>query len=281
MTRSVVWMNGAVREDGDARVQWSDRGFTVGHGVFETIELRDGHPFALRRHLERLHRSADLLRITLPPPATLRTAVQAVAAAWGPEPGRLRITVSSGDGLGGPVSDGEIPTVTVSAVPLTLRTAPTRVITVPFTRNEHGATVGAKTTSYAENVLALQMAHEAGASEAIFANTAGLLCEGAGSNVFVVDGDRLCTPPTSSGCLEGVTRALLLDALERHGVAVAETDLPLAALAGSSEAFLVSTSRHVQPISHVDDRALTACPGPFTLLAAEAWRADYADAVDP
>ena len=281
MTRSVVWMNGAITDDAQARVHWNDRGFTVGHGVFETVELRRGHPFALRRHLDRLTRSAALLRIPLPVTDTLRTAVDEVAAAWGVEPGRLRITVSSGNGLGGPLSGPERPTVTVSAVSLTLRTAPTRVITVPFTRNEHGATVGAKTTSYAENVLALHMANEAGASEAIFANTAGLLCEGAGSNVFVVDSGRLCTPPASSGCLEGVTRALLLEALERHGVAAVETDLPLTALADSTEAFLVSTSRHVQPISHVDGQQLDTCPGPFTVLAADLWHADYAEAVDP
>ena len=274
-------MNGAITDHARARVHWNDRGFTVGHGVFETIELRRGQPFALTRHLDRLTRSAALLRIPLPVADALRTAVDEVAAAWGPEPGRLRITVSSGDGIGGPLSDGERPTVTVSAVSLTLRTAPTRVITVPFTRNEHGATVGAKTTSYAENVLALQMANEAGASEAIFANTAGLLCEGAGSNSFVENGGRLCTPPASAGCLEGVTRALLLEALERHGVAAVETDLPLTALADSTEAFLVSTSRHVQPISHVDGRPLDTCPGTLTRLAAEAWHADYAEAVDP
>ena len=82
----------------------------------------------------------------------------------------------------------------------------TTVTTVPWTRNENGATAGLKTTSYAENVIALAHAAERGGTEAIFANTAGHLCEGTGSNVFYVVDGELRTPTLASGCLAGVTR---------------------------------------------------------------------------
>ena len=77
---------------------------------------------------------------------------------------------------------------------------------MPFRRNEFSAVAGLKTTSYAENALALAKAEELDADEAIFANTAGMLCEGTGSNVFVVLDGEVLTPPLSSGCLAGITR---------------------------------------------------------------------------
>ena len=81
---------------------------------------------------------------------------------------------------------------------------------VPWRRNQHGALTGVKTTSYAENVVALAAARAAGVGEALLANTAGELCEGTGTNVFCVLDGVPCTPPLSSGCLAGVTRALVL-----------------------------------------------------------------------
>ena len=82
---------------------------------------------------------------------------------------------------------------------------------VPWVRNERSAVAGLKTTSYAENVVALAYAKERGAIEAVFANTRGELCEGTGSNVFVVRDGVVWTPPLDSGCLAGITRALAVE----------------------------------------------------------------------
>ena len=128
-----------------------------------------------------------------------------------------------------------------------------------------------KTISYGENVVALAYARQRGAGEAIFANLAGNLCEGTGTNVFLAIGSRLVTPPLSSGCLAGVTRDLLLELLD-----VVEDDLPLSALASSGEAFLSSSTREVQPISAVDGRSLPCdVRGGFTETA----RARFAELV--
>ena len=148
--------------------------------------------------------------------------------------------------------------------------------TVPWPRNERGALSGLKTTSYGENVRALAYAAERGGSEAIFGNTAGNLCEGAGTNVFVVAGGRLVTPPLSAGCLAGVTRALVI---EWSGAV--EQDLPLPALAEADEAFLTGTTRDVQPIRFVDGQALPAAPGPVTAKAAEVFAMRAAESSDP
>ncbi len=279
--RTVLWIDGGPADPATASIPWSDHGLTVGDGAFETIELRDGEPFALTRHLERLARSCELLRFAPPPSEDLRRAVAAVAGEWGDEPGRLRVTVTTGAGPMGSDRGGAPLTLIVSATALTLQTEPTAVLTVPFTRNERGALAGVKSTSYAENVVALKMAKEQGCSEAIFANTAGHLCEGTGSNVVVALDGRLVTPPLSSGCLAGVTRSLLLEALAERGTPVVEADVPIERWPGVDEAFLVSTTRHVQPISHVDGRALPSCPGVLTLAAAEAWAALREGPSDP
>ncbi|MDQ2650826.1 MAG: aminotransferase class IV, partial [Actinomycetota bacterium] len=149
----------------------------------------------------------------------------------------------------------------------------TAVVTVPWTRNERSAVAGIKTTSYAENVRALARAHERGASEALFANTVGQLCEGTGSNVFVVVDGTVLTPPLSSGCLAGVTRALVLECHD-----VTEQDLPLDVLRTADEVFLTSTGRDVQAVHQIDDRALD--PGPITAEAAAAF-AELATDLDP
>ncbi len=279
--RTVLWCDGALVDPEVASVRWSDHGLTVGDGVFETIELRRGSPFALSRHLDRLERSCAGLRFAPPSRSDVTTAVDAVAREWGTDGGRLRITVTTGVGPMGSERGGSGPTLIVSASPMTVQTDPTEVLTVPFTRNENGALAGLKTTSYAENVVALQMAKEQGASEAIFGNTAGHLCEGTGSNVFVARDGVLVTPPLDSGCLAGVTRALLLEALAAAGSPAIEADVTVAEWPEVDEAFLVSTGRHVQPVSHVDGRPLAACPGPLTAAAARVWADAFADDLDP
>jgi branched-chain amino acid aminotransferase len=139
------------------------------------------------------------------------------------------------------------------------------VVVAPWPRNERSPLAGVKSTSYAENVLALAAAQRDGADEAVFANTAGNLCEGTGTNVFVAVAGRLVTPPLSAGCLAGVTREIVCELVD-----VEVRDLPIDALRSATEAFLTSTSRRVQPIARVDGRVLTACPGPLTTAAAEA-----------
>jgi len=141
----------------------------------------------------------------------------------------------------------------------------TAVATVPWPRNERGALAGLKTTSYGENVVALARAASRGASEAIFANLAGNLCEGTGSNVFYVVDGQLRTPTLDSGCLAGITRALVL---EWYGGV--EVDEPIEVVERASEVFLASTTRDVQGVSRWDDRELPA-PGPVTQEVRGVW----------
>ncbi|MFJ8666781.1 aminotransferase class IV [Streptomyces sp. NPDC093600] len=257
-----LWVNGGLYDAAEARVSVLDHGLTVGDGVFETVKAERGETFALTLHLERLTRSARGLGLPDPDLDEIRRACAAVLEANPMELGRLRITYTGGiSPLGS--ERGDAGTGLVVALGETgRRPDATAVVTVPWTRNERSALTGLKTTSYAENVVALARAREQGASEALFANTVGRLCEGTGSNVFVVLDGRIHTPPVSSGCLAGITRAL---AVEWTGAE--ETDLPLDVLDSAEEIFLTSTLRDIQAVHRVDGRELPGAPGPVTAKA--------------
>ncbi len=270
-----VWLNGALVAEADARISPFDHGLLVGDGVFETLRVIDGVPFAVRRHLDRLAASAAGLGLTAPPADELVKAMQEVVDA-NDGVGRLRVTLTAGPGPLGSGRGGSAPTVLVTGGAPAQWEPSTAVVVAPWPRNERGALAGLKTISYADNVRALAWAHERDASEALLANLAGNLCEGTGTNVFVALDGALLTPPLSAGCLAGVTRALLVEL----GVG-REAEVPMGALADAEEMFLASSTRDVHPISHVDGRPLPRCPGPLTTAAAAAFADLVARDLDP
>lgn len=273
----IVWVNGALAETpAEAVVSAADHGLTTGDGVFETMKIVDGRPFAVTKHLERLVRSATGLGLPAPDPTQLEDAIATVVKADPEIPfGRLRITYTGGVS---PLSSDRGttgPTLVVASQAIQ-RPAPTSVIvTVPWVRNERSAVAGLKTTSYAENVRALAYAKERGASEAIFANTVGNLCEGTGSNIFCVFDGELITPTLESGALAGVTRGLVL-----AWFGAVERDIPIERLAEADEIFLTSTTRDVQAIHRCDDRVLAA-PGEVTATVADVFSTRSAEDLDP
>ncbi|MFT4081110.1 MAG: aminotransferase class IV [Nocardioides sp.] len=262
-----AWIDGRLLTDPTEPVfPVNDHGVIVGDGIFETLKVVDGHPFALDRHLARLAASARGLGLPTPDEQALRRGVAEVLGVERVPLARLRITLTSGAGPFGSARGPQPPTMVVATEAVAPTATTTSVVTVPWRRNEFGALRGLKTTSYAENVLALAEARRRGATEAILGNTQGQLCEGTGSNIFYVLDGELCTPTLDSGCLAGITRALVL---EWYGGR--EVDAPLTEVAaGASEAFLVSTLRDVQAITRWDERVLPH--GLVTVEARRAWR---------
>lgn len=277
-----VWLDGALVPAEAARVSVFDHGLTVGDGVFETTKVVRGRPFALTRHLTRLGTNAHALGLAVPDPDEVRAAVeQVVAQLREVDLGRVRITVTGGPAPLGSGRGQALPTLIVAAAAMSPWPAAESVLLVPWRRNQHSAVAGVKTTSYAENVVALAAARAAGAGEALFANTAGELCEGTGTNVFCVSGGVARTPPLSSGCLAGVTRALVLAWCPD----VREDVLTLRDLAEADEVFLTSSTRDVHGVHSVDGRpaggTAAPVPGPVTTRIAAAFAAAAALDDDP
>jgi branched-chain amino acid aminotransferase len=258
-----TWVNGRLTDADAAMVSVFDHGLTVGDGVFETVKVVDGVPFALGRHIDRLGRSAAGLGLAQPDAAEVRAATQAVVAQAPVGLHRLRITYTGGVSPLGSERGDAGPTLIVAITPASPPAESTAVGLVPWPRNEKGALAGLKTTSYGENVKALAYAARLGGTEAVFADTQERLCEGTGSNIFVVVDGELLTPTLDTGCLAGITRALVLEWTEAK-----EVDAPLEVLQRADEIFLTSSIRDVQAVSAVmrdtGSRTLGPVPGPVT-----------------
>lgn len=276
-----IWINGRVVATTDARISPFDHGFIVGDGVFETLVARNGRPFTPTRHWQRLVSSCEAMGISPPSFATCTQAMRAVMQANDLADARVRITVTSGDGPLGSDRGDSSPTITVIATPLKPWQPTESVVIVPWVRNERGALAGVKSISYAENVRALAQAHSQGAGEAILANTRDELCEGTGTNIFIVAGDRVQTPPLSSGCLAGVTRGLTLEACKAAGIVVEEIAMPISILNSCDEAFLTSSTRDVHPLARIGQRAMPGVAGAVTQRVAQAFRDYVAGRDDP
>ncbi len=278
MTR--YWVNDALVDAEHATVSVLDHGLTVGDGVFETVLVRDGSAFAITRHLDRLQRSLAGLGISGPDPTLIRHAVDTVVSDSGVSTdfSRLRITVTSGAGPFGSERGDVAPTLVVTMTASAPWPSTTSLATVPWTRNERSAIAGLKTTSYAENAIALALAKRRGASEAVLADTQGRLSECTGSNVFVVVAGEVFTPSLDTGCLAGVTRDLVLE----WGGTVApmhEGHLPYDVLFTADEVFITSSTRDVHPVVGVDDLEMSA--GPITARLAEIFAAQARESTDP
>jgi branched-chain amino acid aminotransferase len=285
----VIWAEGRLVGSDEAALSAVDHGITVGDGVFETCTVFDGRVFALTRHLARLTRSARGLGLEAPDEDKVREGVAAVLDATvreaGSFDGRLRITVTAGVG---PLGSGRVPgaqTVVVAAQDGAMASE-SHSARSPWPRNERSPIAGLKTTSYAENVVALADAKAKGADESILANTVGALCEGTGSNVFVERGGELLTPPLESGCLAGITRALVLEWGADAGLPVREAgvdELPFTVLddvvAGTAQLALTSSGRNVQPVTTLDGAPVAA--GEITLAVREVFEKLCRERLDP
>jgi len=276
-----TWINGRIVSTAEAHISPFDHGFLVGDGVFETLVARHGKPFTPTRHWRRLVASCQAMNIVPPEFETYVNAMLATMQANDLTDARIRVTLTSGDGPLG--SDrGEAPaTMIVATTPLKPWPPTDTVMTVPWTRNERSALAGIKSTSYGDNVRALALAHGEGAGEAIFTNTRDELCEGTGTNIFIVSAGVVKTPPLSSGCLAGITRGLVLEACAAAGIAVEEVTLPIEALHSCEEAFLTSSTRDVHPLARIDQRSMPGVSGVVTQRVAQAFQDFVAGRDDP
>ncbi len=274
----VAWIDGSIVADDQACIPIVDHGLVVGDGAFETLVVVEGRAFAIRRHLERLERTAVGMGLPVPNLDALREGIETVVATNGYQRAKVRVTYTAGDGELGSGRNGGPPRAIVAEAPIELEPASCAVELAPWPRNERGVLAGLKTTSYAENVIALAWARSRGASEVLFGNLAGNLCEGSGSNVFVVRDGEVLTPPLAAGPLAGVTRALLL---ERFGVR--ERDIPIADLGDEriTEVFVTSTLRFVQGVERLGDRRFPDAPGPVTRELQREFAALVASELDP
>jgi branched-chain amino acid aminotransferase len=271
--RPMVWVNGE-RVAGDvASISALDRGFTLADGIFETMLLRGGAIFRGERHLDRLRDGASVLRIEFPVGVDgwLAEAAYDAAEVSGLEQAAIRLMVSRGaDAHGLAPREEATPTVVIAvsalpAFPAAIYEHGLAALTAGARRDERAITAGVKTLAYTETIAAIARAHDAGADEALFLDGAGPVSEASASNIFMVSGGALITPPLTCGVLPGITRAAIVELAPAMGIEVVERPVEPRELAGADEAFLTSSLRGVAPLVRLDGGAIgTGAVGPVT-----------------
>jgi branched-chain amino acid aminotransferase len=260
-----VWLNGRIVRGEDAAVSVFDRGARDGGGLFETLRVYGGRPFAWERHMERLVLSAAELGFPVPPsPSRLRDAVGEVLEACALSDAVVRITVTRGVAGGRPVRTG----AWVEAEPVGGRLwsgarqrdpgdggplGGRAVLSLtPFTPGFLGRH---KTTSRLAWDLAREEARAAGADEVLLLSPEGEVLEGSASNVFVVrSGGDIFTPPLEANVLPGITRAVVLELCRPLGIILHEAPVPLEMLRWASEVFVTNSVQELLPLREVAGR---------------------------
>jgi len=279
-------VNGHILPAEEARVSVLDNGFTFGDSVYEVLRTFGGRPFETERHLRRLRASAGRLGIAIPTPdAGLVAQVRALLDRAGNAESYVRIVVTRGVGDSSYDFDAVVgPTIVMIAkdlppYPERHYTEGIRVAVVGTRRNHPRALDPAiKSSNLLNNILAVREARARGADEPVLLTLDGLLAEGASTNLFVVKGGTLRTPPLETGILAGITREVVCELAPTLGIPLREDPLGLEDLMGADEAFLTSTTRDVVPVREVDETPVgTGAPGPLTRRLMEAFR-EYAPA---
>jgi branched-chain amino acid aminotransferase len=270
---SYASVNGRILPAAEASVSVLDNGFAFGDSVYETLRTYAGRPFALARHLARLRASAARLAFAIPQgDAEIAEGLAELLRAAGNEESYLRLIVSRGVGdLSYRFERVQGPTLVAVVKPLepipeAQRRDGVALALVSVRRNHPLALDPAiKSSNLLNNVLATREAQARGALEALLLNAEGHLAEGAGSNVFVVRGGVVRTPPLDEGLLAGITRALVIETAERLAIPLREEPLLEADVRSAEELFVTSTLKEVLPGVRLDGAAIgDGRPGPIT-----------------
>lgn len=259
---SLASLDGEILPAGETFIPATDEGLLRGDGVFEVIRVYDGRPFAFEEHLTRLERSATNLRLAVDLEAVRAEAHRLLARAGaGPDHESLRIVLTRG---------GRRLLLTEPLAPM-----PERVRLTAVTYSPTRILDGVKSLSYAANMLASRLARERGFDEALLVTPHGRVLEAPTSSIFWVSGGEILTPPLEDHILASITRAHVIELTGAREQVCTLDDLD-----GAEEAFLASTTREVQPIGAVDEKAF-ATVGPRTQAAAEALRVRIESLLDP
>ncbi len=269
-----VYINGKLYDKEDARVSVFDHGLLYGDGVFEGIRSYGGRVFRLAQHLERLWQSAKAIWLEIPvSKEEMGRAIRETLATNGIEDGYIRVLVTRGCGTLGldpdKCSDPQVIIITdrIELYPAEFYEQGLEIVTVSTSRNHPAAlSPRIKSLNYLNNILAKIEGLQAGCIEALMLNHKGEVAECTGDNIFLVREDKVYTPPTDAGVLEGITRAAVIElARQEVGLRVFEVPLTKHDVYIADECFLTGTAAEVIPVVKVDSRVIgSGRPGPVT-----------------
>ncbi len=252
----MYWYDGALQKTSIAAVDLTDRGLTLGDGVFDTAAVHNGRVFLRDAHLKRFAAAAKALAIPLPAREASK-ALDALAATVGD--GAVRLTLTRGGGARGLALPRDPKPLLFGAA----RAAPPPfpILSLAMTairRNETSPTARIKALPYLDAILGFEEARAKGADEAVFLNTHDRVTSLASANLFAVFGRQVATPPLSDGVLAGTVRALVLGRGADLGLKPVERSLDLSDLLHADALFATSSLKLVAPCRSLEEAAFAS-----------------------
>jgi len=270
MAESLVYIDGELVPESEAKISVFDHGFLYGDGVFEGIRAYKGVVFKLREHIERLYDSAKFLRIEIPmSKEDLMEAILETVRRNGLSDCYIRVVVTRGVGdLGLDPRKCSKPSIIIIArpmAPLLGKRAVSLIISSVRRDGVDATNHQAKSLNYLNNILAKLEAINAGADDAVMLDSRGFVSEATGENIFIVKDGRIMTPPPTSGILSGITRDCVIELARSLGYEVVERELTPFELLTADEVFLTGTAAEIVPVESVNGRKIgEKIPGPIT-----------------
>ena len=258
-----VFHNNRVLPLEQVRLSPGQAGLLNGWGIFSTLRIYEGRPFAFERHWERLRRDAERVNLPLPyEKEQVRTAISLLLQANEIKDGCLRIYfVYNQIGIWCSQEKMPVTDLIMYTVDLPRRSGPVKLGLLEHGRYAAHPLAGVKVTSWLENVWAAEQARRRGFEDMVLLNEHGSVAECTAANIFFVHRGNVSTPSHSAGCLAGVSREILLASA---GVSIAERDITVEEMWAADEMFISSTTREVQPVSSIEDHQYKPAPGPVT-----------------
>ena len=273
MIHRFVFHNDRLLPVAEVRLSPGQAGLLNGWGFFTTVRIYEGIPFAFERHWKRLQRDAERTHCPFPfEENVVRGQLGEVLRANHVREGAARIYMIYNQ-VGFWRSDEDFPRVDllVCSADLPSYREPARLGLREHGRNAASPLAGVKVTSWLDNVWNYYEAQQAGFDEVVLLNERGEVAECTAANIFCVKGGRVATPPVSAGCLQGITRSVLLEIGAGVGAPVEERILRPEDLYAADEVFISSTNRSMLGVSEVKGHAIAAAPGAVTLRLEKAF----------
>lgn len=255
-----VFLNGRIVPAVEASVSAFDAGLTHAAGLFETLRAYNGRVMRLYEHVRRLADSAAMLELQIDvDEAAIEDGIAQLLRANRLTDARLRWVMTPGDvprpgqTLTGPIPQTTLITATdVQGYPSELYEQGMRVCICPYKQNRLDPMAGHKTLAYLPRLLAMKDAAQRHCNEALWFTTDNMLAEGSVSNVFIVKGETLFTPPIKTPVLPGVVRGVIIELAEAEGIPIEQRSIDIDTLLEADEVFLTGSVLEVMPVTAIE-----------------------------
>lgn len=282
MIHRVVFHNGRMLPVEEVRLSPGQAGLMSGWGLFTTMRVIEGIPFAFERHWKRLTRDAQKTHCPFPfLEGTVYGQLKEVLRANHVREGCARIYVIQNQ-VGFWRSDEDLPAadLLICSADLPPHKEPVRLALREHGRHAASPLAGVKVTSWLNNVWNLYEAQQGGYDEVVLLNERGEVAECTAANIFCVREGRVLTPPLSSGCLEGVTRGVVLEIGAGAGVRVEERTLRPEDLYSAEGVFISSTNRNIIAVGEIHGHKIATAALPVMQKLERAFSAYVRDYVE-